>query len=472
MRLIQGVYNKSPVVMQHAIVSAYGLYWNQLRFGGDFKKEYEGFRSREYFSATEWNEYTTNRLHELLVSAFQHVPYYRVLWSGIGLKASDLQQISLNDLATLPPTEKVIARDKPLDLLIGGVPQKNHKIQHTSGSTGTPVAVYWLPNEVQRSLAVREARACHFAGVSYRMPRATFSGRIVEPNPDSKGPFYRFNWFEKQVYFSAFHLRPETVSQYVKALWRHKTQWINGYSNSIYQLASMIINQGLDAPRLRAVITTSEKVTPEMREVIERAFSTKVYEEYGTVEDLFYVCECEHGRKHINPDAGIIEIVDEYFRPVKPGEIGEVLATGFIRPSQPTIRFRIGDLAVLDGESCPCGRKMPVLQEVVGRLEDTIYGLDGRRMVRFHGIFIDQPNVREGQIVQEELDLIRVRIVPQPGFNDADRTDVIGRIQQRLSSRMRVEIDLVDSIDRTKAGKFRAVICNLDSEEIKQITNP
>jgi phenylacetate-CoA ligase len=104
---------------------------------------------------------------------------------------------------------------------------------------------------------------------------------------------------------------------------------------------------------------------------------------------------------------------------------------------------------------------MPVIKEVVGRLEDVVVGPDGRQMVRFHGIFVNQPHIIEGQIIQESLDFIRVKIVPKDSFDETDRADVIHRVQQRLGRRVRVDVDLVTEIPRTKAGKFKAVISKL-----------
>lgn len=462
------LYARLPVFAQNGAVTAYGIYWNRLRFGGVFNAEVASFRARERFSQEQWNAYAEEQLQSLLILAFTRVPYYRQAWRGL-VTEQQLRRFRIEDLVALPPLEKSTARDAPESLLVDGLPDKRHRIFATSGSTGTPVSSYWLPGEIQKSLAIREARSCGFAGVSYKQPRATFSGRLVEPNPNSNGPFHRFNRAEKQVYFSAFHLSPNNARQYVHALEKHHIVWITGYSNSIYQLAQFILDQHIPTPSIKAVITTSEKVTSEMRQAIEQAFSTRVYEEYGTVEDAFYVCENEYGEKLINPDAGIIEVVDEHFQPVPAGEHGEVLATGFIRPSQPLIRYRIGDMAVLDNKSSHCGRSMPILREVLGRMEDTVYGPDGRRMVRFHGIFVNQPHVQEGQIVQESLTHIRARIVPKPEFNDADKRDVIARIQQRLTSDMQVTVELADHIERTKTGKFPAVVSNLSPEERNKV---
>jgi phenylacetate-CoA ligase len=82
-------------------------------------------------------------------------------------------------------------------------------------------------------------------------------------------------------------------------------------------------------------------------------------------------------------------------------------------------------------------------------------------MVRFHGIFVGQPHIREGQIIQEKLDLIRVKIVPSGGFGEADIRDVIQRVQNRLGPSVRVNVEPVSSIPRSSRGKFQAVISML-----------
>jgi len=452
-------------MLQNVWMSAYGWRLRRLRLGGQFAAECQAFRARENFSRDAWNAYTQERLRDLLLLAFTRVPHYQRIWKGV-VTLAQLERFTTRDLSALPPLEKSVARDDPHSLLLDGKPRREHRVLHTSGSTGAPIATYWLPEELQRSRALRETRSCAFAGVSYQMPRATFGGRMIEPDPESTGPFHRFNWAERQVYLSAFHLRPDTAPAYLSALRQHKVRWLTGYCNSIYQLARMAVDQSLEAPSLEAVITTSEKLTPEMRVVIEKAFSTRVFEEYGAVEDVFFASENSEGHKLISPDAGLLEVVDDEFQPCVPGVEGEVLATGFIRPSQPMIRYRIGDWASLEEATSENRRQMPVLREVFGRIEDTVYGPDGRRMVRFHGIFVDQPHVAEGQIIQKSLQHIHVRVVPRPGFGESDKREIVQRLQQRLTSQMRVTVEPVSVIDRTRAGKFKAVVSELSPQVV------
>ncbi len=331
----------------------------------------------------------------------------------------------------------------------------------TSGSTGTPIASIWTVEDLRDSLALREVRSARWAGVSFILPRATFSGRMVEPDSDTCRACYRFNFVEKQVYFSAFHLSPETAVKYVEALRRHRIQWLTGYAVSYYHLGKFILEKGLEVPPLKAVVTTSEKITPSMRQVMEKAYGCRVFEEYSTVENVIFASECEHGRLHVSPDVSVVEILKEDGTPCDPGEIGEVVVTSLARRYQPFIRYRIGDLAMWDSDPCPCGRAMPVLKEVIGRIEDVVIGPDGRQMVRFHGIFVEQPHVREGQIIQEAIDRIRVKVTTTPEFNQRDVTDIEQRIQQRLGPEVHVVVQPVEAIPRTRAGKFQAVVSKL-----------
>lgn len=453
------VYAKLPVLAQHGAVSAYGVYWYWQRFGPGFRSAFAEFQARERWSAQAWAAWQRTALTAVLSDAAAHVPYYRRTWTVAEKRAA-----AAGELGDIPLLTKEPLRADPLAFLDERVPRRGLITSPTSGSTGTPISVLWRTRELRRSMALREARLANWAGVSFRQRRATFSGRMVEPDPRSAGPFYRFNAVERQVYFSPFHLRADTAPHYVEALRRHRVAWMTGYAVSFYLLASFMLDLGLPpVPTVKAVVTTSEKVTAPMRATIERAFACPVFEEYSTVDNVLFASECEHRHLHVSPDVGVVEILRPDGRPCLAGEVGEVVATGVMRVGQPFVRFRLGDLAAWSDEACACGRAMPILAEVSGRVEDVVIGPDGRQMVRFHGVFVDQPRVREGQIVQEALDRIRVKVVTTPDFSAVDRRTIVERVQQRLGPDVHVEVEVVASIPRSAAGKFQAVVSHVRS---------
>src|SRR5207237_7768313 len=101
---------------------------------------------------------------------------------------------------------------------------------------------------------------------------------------------------------------------------------------------------------------------------------------------------------------------------------------------------------------------------VEGRNDDVLYTREGRRVGRLDPVFKGGLPLREAQIVQESLDTVRIRYVPVGAFTSAHGRSLIERLQARMGS-VRVILEEVELIPRTRNGKFRAVICNLPSDE-------
>jgi len=451
------LYRSSPVGLQHVWVTGFGAYWHWTRFGLDFEQRVNEFERRERIDHSSWSRWVRERTTEVLSTCCDRVAYYRDVWS-----AEEKRAARAGRLLELPFLEKDPLRSEPARFVRDDLRPGRTLVHHTSGSSGTPIAVHWRVPEYRQAIALREARSARWAGTSFRLPRATFSGRMIEPRPDSSGPYYRFNAFEKQVYFSAFHLRKDTANQYVDALWRHGVRWLTGYAVSYYLLAQHILEEGLKVPPLEAVITTSEKVTASMRTVMEEAYACRVYEEYSTVENVLFASECEHGSLHVSPEVGVVEILRPDGQPCEPGEAGEVVATCLLRDYMPFIRFRLGDVARWSAHPCACGRPLPVLEEVVGRLEDVVIGPDGRRMVRFHGLYVGLPDIQCGQVVQEARDRLTVRLQTGGALAEQTRDTVVQRVRERLGSEIQVRIEEVREIPRDASGKIRAVVSRLD----------
>jgi phenylacetate-CoA ligase len=318
--------------------------------------------------------------------------------------------------------------------------------------------VYYDDDDLRRSFALRDAWYGEFAGVTYAQPRATFSGRRVEPASDSDGPFHRYNLAERQIYFSPYHLGPATVARYAEALQRHRPVWLTGYAGAIDELASLALEQGITLPPLHAVITAAEPVPPSLREHVGRAFACRAYEEYGLAEQVAFALECKHGSLHVAEDAGIVEVLREDGTPCAEGEVGEIVGTGFIRESQPLVRYRTGDLASVRRQACGCGRTTLVLLGLEGRVDDVVIGADGRRVGRLSHVPKDLPGVLAMQFVQERPGAVLARVVCEGTLEQPVREEIARRLSDRLGSAMAIEIEQVAALERTARGKIRGVI--------------
>jgi phenylacetate-CoA ligase len=464
-------YRHSPVWLQNVGITLYGVQYRRERLGGAFGRYVDDFRERETLTRQGFEDGVLDSLRALLTRAAAEVPYYRGRWAEAGISQSRLARFEISDLCSLPITPKRAVRDNPESFLAAsaGPPARLHHY-FTSGSTGTPITVYCSSDDHRRFIAAREARSFAWAGASVRMPRSMIGGRMILPRHDAPPPYYRWNWAERQVYFSGYHISRAHAPNYVEGLNRYHPELLTGYANAHYQLARFMLTDGLRLDyRPKALVLSSEKLTSEMKSTLYAAFGARAWEEFGAVENCVLATECEHGRLHVSPDFGIVEIVDDDGRPVPPGRPGKIVCTGLANRTQPLIRYDLGDIACWSAEPCPCGRDcLPVLEQIVGRLEDVVVGKNGQVTVRFHGLFVNLPNVVEGQVIQEDLDHIRIRVVVRDGFSDEDVCAIRTRVAEERLGPLQVAVERVPYIERTERGKFRAVINRLPKETIER----
>ncbi|MBP7997651.1 MAG: phenylacetate--CoA ligase family protein [Chloroflexi bacterium] len=458
------IYAHSPVWIQNIGISAYGFIWRHRRFGHPFAKYVDDFVARERFTYAEWHKYQEEQVRRLLKYAIIHVPHYRHAYKHLFKSSDEINDWTFKDLTKLPVIEKQLIRSAP-DAFVSELSHTERLYTYeTSGTTGTPLYVKFNNHMEKAAAAAYEARVRRWAGVNYTMSRAMIGGRIIIPKSVNQPPFWRYNIAEHQLYMSAFHISPANAKHYVTALNHYKPDYLVGYASSHFFLARMICEQKLSVYQPKAILTSSEKLTQEMRETIQSAYHCRTYDGYSGLEACCQASECEYGKMHISPDVGVVELLDEQDNPVPDGEIGQIVATGLLNDAQPLIRYKTGDLGILSYEKCACGREMPVLVELVGRLEDTVVAPDGSETVRFHGIFVGLPHIREGQIVQESLTLIRLRLAVTSEFNEGDKAVILKRFADRLGKEAQITLEFVDHIERTERGKFRAVISKVERQ--------
>jgi phenylacetate-CoA ligase len=440
------------------MVSAYGYTWKKRRFGGIFEQELIAVKNREYFSVNQWTEFQQRALQKILVHAQEQVPYYTKKFAEAGLKTQKLTSIDLGSLNQIPILSKQDLREFGTTTLLARKREHGGSFFASSGSTGTPTQVLFSHAMHQRWSAIFEARIRHWAGVNRFTSRGMIGGRRVLPDASNNPPFYRYNIFEKQVYFSAYHISAKNVANYINGINKYHVQYMTGYAMSNFFLARFIHEANIQVNEQKAVITSSEKLTQEMRDSFKAAYNCKTFDSWSGVEACALVSECEYGNLHISPDAGIVELLDDDMKPVPPNTLGNVYCTGFLNYDQPLIRYAIGDSMMLSSETCACKRSMPLIKEIVGRTEDVVIGKDGREMVRFHAIFNGLTTVSSAQVIQHKIGEIILKVVPVTlKVSDEEKELMKQRVYSQLGD-VEILIEEVNDIPLTANGKFKAVI--------------
>lgn len=442
--------------MQSVVAGVRGRQLRGWRYGPETDALVESALERERWSVEQWSVWREERLAFLLHRAATRVPYYRERWAERRRRGDDA---SWELLANWPVLEKNTLRAAPESFVADDRSPSTMFHEHTSGTTGKPLDLWFSRESVVQWYALVEARWRRWYGVSRHDAWAIFGGQLVTRVGQRRPPFWVWNGALNQLYCSSYHLAPDLMEHYVRALRRYRVRYIWGYSSSLYALARGMLAAGATGLDLRVVATNAEPLYEHQRETMERAFGCPVYETYGMSETTAAASECEARRLHLWPEASMVEVLGGGHA-LPAGTTGDLVCTGFLNADMPLIRYRVGDrgaLAAHEHTRCACGRTLPILERVEGRSDDVLFTADGRRVGRLDPVFKGNLPLLEAQIVQEEIDRLRLRYVPAPGFTNEHAREIVARIRDRMGD-VRVEMEALPAIPRSANGKLRAVI--------------
>lgn len=447
--MLQQLYSALPVSLQHVCATAQGAKYYRWRYGGIFQEYLCSLIDTEHLPANQLRELQTARLNGLLQFASIHVPHYR-------------------QHGTAAFTTKDQIRERPADFIAATVPRRALIPWHTSGTTGKPLTIYYDRPALQRMWAFVELYR-HTAGVTKDDRRGQFTGKMIVPpgQAPSTKIFWRRDLANRALLLSTVHLLPKNLPYYAAALEDFRPVYLCGYPSSMHVLAEYYRRAGQRPAPLKAVLTSAETLLDTQRRTIEETFRTRVFDQYGQTEMQSFWYECPAGRMHAHPLAGITEILRPDGSPAAPGEMGEIVLTGLINYAMPLIRYRVGDTARASSEKCPCGRGMPVIQEIGGRLDDFVYTRERGFLGRLDPVLKGVHNIVESQFEQESLDVLRVRFVPAPQFTHEDLHVLESNLRACVGRDIHLEFECTHRIPRSANGKFRFVISRLDREVLK-----
>ena len=454
---LQAVYHRSPYPVRVAAASAQGLLLRSRRYGRDTDRLVAEALEREHWSDEHWTTWREDALSTQLRGALAHAPAYRGLRLGDG-PATDA-------LAGLPLLAKGSLRADPRSFVRDDAP-RGLVAEHTSGSTGTPLTLWIARPDYRAWYALSEARWRRWYGVSRHDRWAIVGGQPVVPPGATGPPYWVWNAGLRQLYLSSDHVGERTAAAYVEALDRHRVTHVLGYPSALHALAEACRRRGL-APRSPAVVVANaEPLLPHQRAVIAEVFGCPVRETYGMAEYVAAASECDHGRLHLWPEVGVLEVLGhDADEPVAAGETGRLVCTGLLNRSMPLVRYVVGDAGAVapPGDPCPCGRTLPVLSSVEGRLGDLVRTPDGRLIGRFGRVFTPDLPIAGAQLVQEELARFRVLVVPAEGFGPRASEALVAALRRRVGD-VQVDVEVVDRLPTGPNGKLRAVVSHVTSD--------
>ncbi len=396
------------------------------------------------------------RLRALLADAAQHVPYYRRAFADSAFDPASVR--SLADLARLPLLTKAVIRSNTDALKAddAGVLKR----YNTGGSSGEPLVFYMGRDRISHDVAAKW-RATRWWGVDIGDPEIVVWGSPIELSAQDRVRQIR-DWLLRTRLLPAFEMSASNLDRFVADIRQVRPRMVFGYPSALVFIAEHAQRKGqrLDDLGIRVAFVTSERLYDHQRAKIEAAFGCRVANGYGGRDAGFVAHECPAGGMHLSAEDLIVEIVDAEGNVVPPGQSGEIVVTHLATRDFPFIRYRTGDVGILDDRTCPCGRGLPMLREIQGRSTDFVVAEDGTVMHGLALIYIlrDLPEIAAFKIVQESRRSVRIQVVSAAPIAEATEALVRKGFHARLGNGVDVMIERVESIPPEKSGKFRYVV--------------
>ncbi len=410
----------------------------------------------QWLSPEELRQLQLQRLRTFLQDVAVHVPAWRERFERLQFDADSVD--SLDVLQRLPLTDKTFIREN-LERLKADDARGLARF-NTGGSSGEPLIFYIGKERVSHDVAAKW-RATRWWGVDLGDPEIVVWGSPIELGAQDRIRQLRDALLRTRL-LPAFEMSEQKLDDFIRQIRRMRPRMLFGYPSALAHIAAHADKRGIAMNDLgiRVAFVTSERLYDHQREAISRVFGCPVANGYGGRDAGFIAHQCPQGGMHITAEDILVEIVDREGRVLPPGESGEIVVTHLATRDFPFIRYRTGDVGVLDDRPCTCGRGLPLLKEIQGRTTDFIVARDGTVLHGLALIYVlrDQPGIAEFKIVQESLEFTRVQIVRGPDYSKRSETEIREVFRKRLGEGVEIDIQYVERIEPERSGKFRYVV--------------
>jgi phenylacetate-CoA ligase len=428
--------------------------------GHDSVSRLHALERSQWWPRAQLEDYRLARLREMLGYVGRHVPYYRAVFKQLGFDPAAMS--SLADLQRLPLLTKALIRGNDLKSDVAG-PLKRY---NTGGSSGEPLIFYMGHERISHDVAAKW-RATRWWRVDIGDPEIVVWGSPIELGTQDRIRLIRDKLLRTKL-LPAFEMSPAKLDGFIREIRALRPRMLFGYPSAFAHIARHARTNGqrLDDLGIHVAFVTSERLYDDQRDLITKTFGCGVANGYGGRDAGFIAHECPYGGMHVSAEDIIVEIVDGDGNVLPAGESGEIVVTHMATREFPFIRYRTGDVGILDDEECECGRGLPMLKDIQGRTTDFVVAADGTVMHGLALVYIvrDLPGVEQFKIVQESLELTRVLLVTGDSFVAESINAIEQGFKARLGQGVRIVVEDVPEIPPETSGKFRYVASCITNE--------
>jgi len=414
-------------------------------------------QASQWWSRDQLLDFQWHKVTELLHLAHRHSPFWRTRFAELGLEPGDIKDFDA--YRTIPPITKNDVRDHLEEMKVDHLDQLRPILTHTGGTTGAPLRLY----RTQATAAMRQAvewRTYEMAGYHYRDLKiyATSGSGLAES---------RETWYEDPRYriiaVNTLRADVDCMHFFCDLVRKRKPVLFTGNVEFYRVLGKFLERRGIDDIRVRAIFSQGESLTQADRDNLHQWFGARVFDYYGMRENAVSASECDEGAMHINSEFAYMEFENDG-RPAEPDTQAEIIGTSLVNHAIPLIRYRTGDYGQHHLYDCPCGRHLPVMSITGGRARDFITTRSKLIYICHQVAYLLEISreVEAIQFYQPNLDELTIRLQTSDTFDPSDAEKLVNATRKIVEDELAVSVERVATIPRTRLGKYRYVISEVD----------
>lgn len=435
------------VIMQQSIQS--DRYFVARRF-------HESLMRSQWLSAPNVVAYQESQLQQMLHHAATEVPYYARLLSRLRRANGTFDLSRWEELPIISRTD--VEADWNA-FQARNLPRGHEAIISvtTSGSEGKALELRKTRFE-HTGVACASYRYAEWFGYEYVIPLAMIrSGfiRAADPN-DPEDSLWGPPWLDASTRGARYRMPISApLDEQIDWLADLGRVYLNTLPSNAMALAQRSEERGVKL-QIAAIMAVGERLSADVREEVRRVLGCKISDVYATAEAGLIAIECpETGAYHLQSEISKVEVISNNGHSCSPGEMGHLVATSLYNFAMPLIRYRFNDLVTL-GDSCACGRGLPVISKIHGRENGFFHLADGRPLVPEFSTkrMREITGVSIWQILQTAPSAVTVRLQSASQPSKKQHLTLSHYVRETLGTFVSVEVQIVNKFSTTKGGKF------------------
>lgn len=413
----------------------------------------------QYLSLIELQAIQWERLKKMYAFLWKKNDFFRNRFLGSSLTPDSLK--SPDDIIKLPLLTKKEIRENVFSMISDGFAQESLFHFKTGGSTGKALDIFFTEECSEKRNACARRHDC-WTGWNPCEPIGAAWGNPKLPSTIKEKIYH--HCLQPYIYLDTMAVSSSSVEAFSRNWGKVKPSLLYGHAHSLFILAQHVREIGCSEIQPQGILSTSMMLLPHERKVIEEVFSCKVTDRYGCEEVSLIASECEeHEGMHMNIEHLVIEFIKDDGTVAQPGEPGNIVVTDLMNFAMPFIRYKVEDVGVPMAGNCSCGRGLPLMEKVAGRVADFLITRNGDKVAGISLIentLTEMPGIDQMQIIQNELDKIVVNIVLGKEYNNDVQT-ALEKYFTGIFLGASITIQRVQSILPEKSGKYRFSICRI-----------